>query len=53
MDPHSLQPPARYRRGREGDQRRWTTGAATTAAAALGQKTGEPELLQTIRSKLF
>jgi hypothetical protein len=28
MDPHSLQPPARCRRRREGDQRWWTTGAA-------------------------
>jgi len=33
MDLHSLQPPARYRRGREGDQRRWTTGAAAATAA--------------------
>jgi hypothetical protein len=33
MDPHSLQPPARYRRGREGDRRRWTTGAVAAAGA--------------------
>jgi hypothetical protein len=28
MDPHSLQPPTRCRRRREGDQRWWMTGAA-------------------------
>jgi hypothetical protein len=34
MDLHSLQPPARCRRRREGDQRWWMAGAA--AAATLG-----------------
>jgi hypothetical protein len=33
MDPHSLQPPARCRRRREGDQQWWMAGAA-----ALGQE---------------
>jgi hypothetical protein len=28
MDPHSLQPPTRCRRGREGDQRWWTAGGS-------------------------
>jgi len=43
MDPHSLQPPERYQREREWDQRWWMMGAAMAAAAALGQKKCETD----------
>jgi hypothetical protein len=45
MDPHSLQPSARWRRRREGDQRWWT------AATALGQESPSPYLADACVSR--
>jgi hypothetical protein len=51
MDPHSLQPPARCRRGRKGDQQWWTAGSGDGGGGARAESpnyVGEGERLQFI-----